>query len=59
MMDANEFNKAVEEFEKCKASPYYFYANYWTVNGKKPVIKLSEEQFNKIFSQWNQQHGSK
>lgn len=37
------------EFEKCKASPYYFYTNHFMVNGKKATTPLSEEDFNSIF----------
>lgn len=40
-----------EELDKCKQSPYYFYTNYWTINGQKATTMLSEEEFNKIFNQ--------
>ncbi len=40
-----------DELEKCKASPYYFYTNYYTtVNGDKATTRLSEEEFNKMAS---------
>lgn len=32
-----------EELERCKDS-YYFYLNYWTVDGKRP--ELTREEFN-------------
>lgn len=39
------------EMEKCKNSFYYFFTNYYLVDGKKPVVKHSEEEFNKLFSE--------
>ena len=39
------------EMEKCKNSFYYFFTNYYLVDGKKPVVKHSEEEFNRLFSE--------
>ena len=36
-----------EEFEKCKANPYYFMTTYATINGEKFKTIISEESFNK------------
>jgi len=35
------------EMEKCKESPYYFFKNYWKVDGKTPTTFLTELEFNK------------
>ena len=39
-------DKEKSEIEKCKESPYYFYTNYITVNGKLATTLLSEKDFN-------------
>lgn len=38
-----------EELEKCKNSPYYFFMNYCTINGKPAKTSLNEEEFNKLW----------
>lgn len=40
---------AQEEMGKCKNSPYYFYTNYFMVDGEKATTHLSEKDFNE---QW-------
>lgn len=45
-----EEKKLIEEIKKCKESPYYFYTNYFTVNGQRPTTRLTETQFNNIFN---------
>jgi len=42
-----------EEYEKCKASPYYFATNYMLVKGPDGedrlfTTRLNEEEFNKL-----------
>lgn len=39
----------VEEKEKCANSPYYFFTNYCLIDGQKPTVIVSEEEFNKRF----------
>lgn len=34
------------ELIKCEVSPYYFYTNYCTINGKIATTALSEDEFN-------------
>ena len=34
------------EMEKCKSSPYYFFINYYTINGKPAKTNLTEKEFN-------------
>jgi len=45
---SNEKEKS--EIDKCKESPYYFYTNYVTVNGKLATTHLTEKEFNDIFA---------
>lgn len=40
---------AKTELEKCEASPYYFYTNYFKVDGDLATTNLSEKEFNR---QW-------
>lgn len=47
--NSNSFENLVEEMEKCKANPYYFFTKYITINGKPATTLLSEDQFNEIF----------
>lgn len=42
-------DKLKEELDKCKKSPYYFFMNYCTINGKPAKTSLSEEDFNKLW----------
>lgn len=35
-----------EEMKRCSEDPYYFFMNYWTINGKKPTI--SREEYEKL-----------
>jgi hypothetical protein len=42
--------QAKEEYEKCKASAYYFMTKYCTVNGKPFTTNLNEEEFNLLMS---------
>jgi predicted amidophosphoribosyltransferase len=39
-----------EEFEKCKANPYYFATKYFTLNSNKFTTMLTEEEFNNRIS---------
>ena len=43
------FGEIEEEMEKCKNNPYYFYTTYITIDGKKPEVWMSEEDFNGLF----------
>jgi hypothetical protein len=36
-----------EELEKCKESPYYYFTNYYIINGEKATTRLTEKEFNK------------
>ena len=49
-MTENEKIYWEEELRKCKESPYYFFTNYYTVDGKKATTRLNEEDFNNF---WN------
>ena len=37
------------EIKRCLDSPHYYFSNYWTMNGVKIMIDLSEEAFNNKF----------
>lgn len=41
-----------EEYKKIMDSPYYFYMNYCLMDGQKPTTLLKEEEFNKIFKEY-------
>lgn len=36
-----------EELERIKNSPYYFYTNFFIVEGRPATTHLNEEEFNK------------
>lgn len=38
------------EMEKCKNSFYYFFTNYYLVDGKKVTTRYKEDEFNMLFS---------
>lgn len=40
-----------KKVEKCKASPYYFAVNYFTVNGEPFKASLNERDFNRMFKE--------
>lgn len=44
------------ELNKCKASPYYFFMTYMTVDGQKPSTSLTEEEFNREFKELDEMH---
>ena len=44
----------VEELEKCKESPYYFFTHYWQIDGKAATTRLTEEEFNKTVKDWQE-----
>ncbi len=50
----SSFEYVVEEMDKCKNNPYYFFTTYFIVNGKKATTILSEKEFNKIFNNTQQ-----
>ena len=35
-----------EELRRCKESPWYFYTNYLTIDGKKGKTMMTEDEFN-------------
>jgi hypothetical protein len=37
-----------EEITKCYNSRAYFYNNYFLIDGKKPTVQLTDEQFEEI-----------
>lgn len=44
------------EYQKCKNSPYYFYTNYFLIDGKPATTCLTEAEFNEQFElmqMWN------
>jgi len=41
--------KKLEEFNKCKESPYYFATKYLKINGKPFETNYTEEEFNELF----------
>lgn len=41
----------LQDFEKCKQSPYYFMTRYWQIDGKPFTTPLSKEQFNEIVNE--------
>lgn len=42
-------NDNLNEYEKCKNDPHYFYTKYVNNNGKKVFTHLTKEQFNELF----------
>lgn len=45
-------NKTIDwevEMQKCKDSVYYFFTNYYLVDGKPATTRYNEEEFNKLF----------
>jgi hypothetical protein len=40
-----------EEFEKCKGSMKYFYANYFIIDGKKPTMTELDEHLFKVYDE--------
>ena len=42
-----------EEYNKCKANPYYFATKYVTVNSKPFATNMNEEEFNTFARQFN------
>lgn len=40
----------LDEIEKCKNSPYYFFTNYCLIDGKPVKTRFDEEHFNQFFS---------
>lgn len=45
-----------EETEKCAASPYYFMTKYCLVNGQPFTTAMNEEEFNKHFNRFANNH---
>lgn len=45
-----------DEIKKCQASPYYYATTYLKVNGMPFTTLLSEEEFNKMFNRFTQNH---
>ena len=43
-----------KEFEKCKASPYYFATTYYMINNQPFTTHLSEDEFNSQFNNLKQ-----
>jgi hypothetical protein len=43
-------DNCINELQKCKDDPYYFFTEYCTVNGERPSI--SEERFREIWDQY-------
>jgi hypothetical protein len=37
-----------EEYLKCRVNPYYFYTQYFLINGEKAKTHMTEEQFNNL-----------
>jgi hypothetical protein len=46
-----------EELKKCQESPYYFFTNYFLVDGKKPTVRMTEEEFNSFAKRIKQSYG--
>lgn len=42
-------NYLEQERKRCKSSPYYFFTNYWQVNGKPATTAMTERDFNSRF----------
>lgn len=48
MSDEKEKDQWKKEHKKCLDSPYYFYINYFIVDGKPATTNLSETEFNRL-----------
>jgi len=40
----------IQEWNRCKESPYHFATKYMKVNGEPYTTNLTEEQFNSLFN---------
>jgi hypothetical protein len=56
-VEAMYVSEMQEELKKCQESPYYFFTNYFLVDGKKPTVRMTEEEFNSFAKRIKQSYG--